>query len=88
VPTSTVEDQKGDGTDADAFADFGQTLFMASILTSGTTRAASVPRAGQMAPNTGRPGEPPIAPDARTRAVLGPDAGQGALLANAGFILT
>src|ERR1035437_2606748 len=26
VPTSTVEDQQGDGTDADAFADFGQML--------------------------------------------------------------
>src|ERR1019366_1553595 len=34
-----------------------------------------------------RPGEPPVAPDARTRAALGPDAGQRALLANAGFIL-
>src|ERR1017187_904069 len=33
------------------------------------------------------PGEPPVAPDARTRAALGPDAGQRALLANAGFIL-
>jgi hypothetical protein len=33
------------------------------------------------------PGKPPIAPDARTRAALGPDAGQRALLANAGFIL-
>ena len=29
--------------------------FMASILTTGMTRAAPVPRAGQMAPNTGRP---------------------------------
>src|ERR1019366_5068370 len=26
VPTSTVEDQQGDGADADAFADFGQML--------------------------------------------------------------
>src|SRR6202047_2337162 len=33
------------------------------------------------------PGEPPVAPDTRTRAALGPDAGQRALLANAGFIL-
>src|ERR1035437_408301 len=60
--------------------------FMASILTTGMTRAAPVPRAGQMAPNID-PGEPPVAPDARTRAALGPDAGQRALLANAGFIL-
>ena len=33
------------------------------------------------------PGEPPVAPDMRTRAALGPDAGQRALLANTGFIL-
>src|ERR1700747_76757 len=33
------------------------------------------------------PGEPPVALDPRTRAALGPDAGQRALLANAGFIL-
>jgi len=33
------------------------------------------------------PSEPPVAPDARARAALGPDAGQRALLANAGFIL-
>src|ERR1019366_7427200 len=56
--------------------------FMASILTTGMTRAAPVPRAEQI-----DPGEPPVAPDARTRAALGPDAGQRALLANAGFIL-
>jgi len=37
---------------------------------------------------TGMTGEPPVAPDARTRAALGPDPGQRALLANAGFILT
>src|SRR3984893_11395247 len=33
------------------------------------------------------PGEPPVALDTRTRAALGPDAGQRALLADAGFIL-
>jgi len=42
---------QGNGTDADAFADFGQMLFMASILTTAMTQAAPVPRAGQMAPN-------------------------------------
>jgi len=26
VPTSAVEDQQGDGTDADAFADFGRMM--------------------------------------------------------------
>jgi hypothetical protein len=33
------------------------------------------------------PGKPPVALDPRTRAALGPDAGQRALLADAGFIL-
>jgi len=32
VPTSNHRGSAGDGTDADAFADFGQMLFMASII--------------------------------------------------------
>src|SRR6202035_4274946 len=60
-------------------------LFMASMLTVGMTNAAPVPRAGQMAPKG--PGEPSIALDLRARAAPGPDAGQRALLADAGFIL-
>jgi len=35
----------------------------------------------------GEPPVAPVAPDARTGAALGPDSGQRALLANAGFIL-
>jgi hypothetical protein len=56
VPTSTVEDQRGDGTDADAFADFGQMLVHGVDPDDrhdhgGMTRAAPVPGAGRMAPN-------------------------------------
>jgi len=50
-------------------------------------RAAPVPACRADGAEQVGPGEPPVAPDARTRAALGPDAGQRALLANAGFIL-
>ena len=87
VPTSTVEDQQGDGTDADAFADFGQMLVHGVDTDDrhdqgGAGAACRADGAEQVGP-----GEPPVAPDARTRAALGPDPGQRALLANAGFIL-
>jgi hypothetical protein len=78
VPTSTVEDQQGDGTDADAFADFGQ-MFVHGVDTDyrhdqgGAGAARRADRAAQVGP-----GEPSVAPDARTRAALGPDAGQRA----------
>src|ERR1019366_9019906 len=102
VPTSTVEDQQGDGTDADAFADFGQMLVHGVDTddrhdpggTGAARRADGAEQIAlrwpfQQAPPAGtfgqlRPGEPPVAPDAPTRAALGPDAGQRALLANAG----
>ena len=82
-----VEDQQGDGTDADAFADFGQMLVHGVDIDNrhdqgGAGAACRADGAEQVGP-----GEPPVAPDARTRAALGPDAGQRALLANAGFIL-
>src|ERR1019366_2151048 len=84
VPTSTVEDQQGDGTDADAFADFGQML----VHGVDTDYRHDQGRAGAACRADGAeqigPSEPP---DARARAALGPDAGQRALLANAGFIL-
>jgi len=65
VPTSTVEDPQGDGTDADAFADFGQ-MFVDGVDAdyrhdqggAGAARRAD----GAEQPD---PGEPPIAPDAR-----------------------
>ena len=87
MPTSTVEDQQGDGTDADAFADFGQMLVHGVDTDDrhdqgGADAACRADGAEQVGP-----GEPPVAPDARTRAALGPDPGQRALLANAGFIL-
>ena len=83
-----VEDQQGDGTDADAFADFGQMLVHGVDTDDrhdqgGADAACRADGAEQVGP-----GEPPVAPDARTRAALGPDPGQRALLANAGFILT
>jgi hypothetical protein len=87
VPTSTVEDQQGDGTDADACADFGQ-MFVHGLDADcwHDQGGAGAARRADGAEQVG-PGEPPVAPDARTRAALGPDAGQRALLANAGFIL-
>ena len=56
---------------------------------SATDRADASIDAARRADGTKQisPGEPSVAPDARTRAALGPDAGQRALLANAGFIL-
>ena len=87
MPTSTVEDQQGDGTDADAFADFGQ-MFVHGADTDDRhdQGGAGAARRADGAEQVGQ-GEPPVALDARTRAALGPDAGQRALLANAGFIL-
>ncbi len=78
VPTSTVEDQRGDGTDADAFADFGQ-MFVHRLDADCRydQRCAGAARRADGAEQVG-PGEPPVAPDARTRAALGPDAGQRA----------
>jgi hypothetical protein len=87
VPAGTVEDQQGDGTDADALADFGQ-MFVHGLDADcrHDQRGAGAARRADGAEQVS-PGKPPIAPDARTRAALGPDAGQRALLANAGFIL-
>ena len=92
MPARTVEDQQGDGTDADALADFGQVLvprclFMASMLTAGMTRGgAGAARRADGAEQVG-PSKPPVAADPRTRAAFGPDAGQRALLADPRFIL-
>jgi hypothetical protein len=61
-------------------------LFMASTLTVGMTNGAGAAFRTDGAKQIS-PGKPPIAPDARTRAALGPNAGQRALLADAGFIL-
>jgi hypothetical protein len=46
VPTSTVEDQQGDGTDADAFADFGQMCRRVNrkYMNNDSTRKRRVPR--------------------------------------------
>ena len=87
VPAGTAEDQQGDGTDADALADFGQ-MFVHGLDADcrHDQRGAGAARRADGAEQVS-PGKPPIAPDARTRAALGPDAGQRALLANAGFIL-
>jgi hypothetical protein len=78
VPAGTVEDQQRDGTDADALADFGQ-MFVHGVDTDyrHDQRGAGAARRADGAEQVG-PGEPPVAPDARTRAALGPDAGQRA----------
>src|SRR6202011_2909178 len=79
--------QKGDGTEADACADFGQML-VHGLDADGRhdEGGAGTARRADGAEQVG-PGEPPVALDPRTRAALGPDAGQRALLADAGFIL-
>ncbi len=87
MPSSAVEDQQVDDTDADAFADFGQM----SVYGVDTDCRHDQGDAGAPCPVDGAeqvgPGEPRVAPDGRTRAALGPDSGQRALLANTGFIL-
>ena len=90
VPAGTVEDQQSDGTDADAVANFNQMLVHGRDADGrhdqrGAGAARRADGAEQVGP--GEPSEPPVALDPRTRAALGPDAGQRALLANAGFIL-
>jgi hypothetical protein len=87
VPTSTVEDQQGDGTDADALANFGQ-VFIHGLDADcrHDQRGAGAARRADGAEQVS-PSEPPVAADARTRAALGPDAGQRAVLANPGFVL-
>ena len=87
VPAGAVEDQKGDGTDADALANFGQ-MFVHGLDADcrHDEGGAGAARRTDGAEQVG-PGEPPVALDPRTRAALGPDAGQRALLADAGFIL-
>jgi hypothetical protein len=76
------------GTEADTLANFGE-MFVHGLDADRRhdQRGAGAARRADGAEQVG-PGEPPVAPDARTRAALGPDAGQRALLANAGFILT
>jgi hypothetical protein len=87
MPTGTVEDQQGDRTDADACADFGQMLVHGLDADCRHDEGgAGAARRADGAEQVG-PGEPPVALDPRTRATLSPDAGQRALLANAGFIL-
>ena len=87
MPTSTVEDQKGDGTEADACADFGQML-VHGLDADGRhdEGGAGTARRADGAEQVG-PGEPPVALDPRARAAPGPDAGQRALLADPRLIL-
>ena len=79
MPAGAVEDQHGDGPDADAFADFGK-MFVHGVDVDcrHDQRRAGAARRADGAEQVG-PGEPPIALDARTRAALGPDAGKPCL---------
>jgi hypothetical protein len=85
VPTGPVEDPQGDG--ADALADFGQ-MFIHGLDADcrHDQRGAGAARRADGTEQVS-PGEPPVALDPRTRAALGPDAAQRAVLADASFIL-
>ena len=48
MPTSTVEDQRGDGPDADAFADLGQMFVHGLDADSRHDQGGTVPRFAQM----------------------------------------
>src|ERR1700730_16962570 len=76
-----------DGARADASADFSQ-VFVHGLDADcrHDQRGTGAARRADGAEEVG-PGEPPVALDPRARAAPGPDAGQRALMADAGFIL-
>jgi len=70
VLAGAVEDQRGDGTDADACADFGQ-MFVHGLDANcrHDQGGAGAARRADGAEHVG-PSEPPVASDSRTRAAL------------------
>jgi len=83
VSAGTVEDQQSDGAQADALADFRQMLVHGVDVDVRHDQGSAGATGRTDGAKQVRPGEPPVALDPQARALLGPDAGQRALLADA-----